>query len=182
VSPEQQPPGQETPSQTQPPFWQCCPGAQAPPPPQAHPPAAEQPSAVTRLQAMQDAPPVPQAASEGALQVAPAQQPLGHDVPSQMQFPPWQRWPDPHMAPPPQVQAPDAEQLSALVVSQPTQAAPPVPQVSTAGGLQVAPEQQPFGQLVALQPLQRPAVQVWPPGQGWQAPPPAPHAAGSSPA
>jgi hypothetical protein len=41
--------------------------------------------------------------------------------------------------------------------------------------LQVAPEQQPLGQLVALQPLQWPSVHVCPAGQAWQTPPPAPH-------
>jgi hypothetical protein len=61
------------------------------------------------------------------------------------------------------------------VVSQPTQIAPPLPQVATDGLLQVAPEQQPPGQLVALQPLQRPAPQVCPAGQVSQALPPAPH-------
>jgi hypothetical protein len=85
------------------------------------------------------------------------------------------------MAPLPHEQLPDAEQPSALVASQPTQARPPLPQVVSAGGLHVAPEQQPSGQLVALQPLQAPPVQVWPFGQGWQAPPPVPHSAGLSP-
>jgi hypothetical protein len=70
-----------------------------------------------------------------------------------------------HTGPPPQLHAPPAEQESARAVSQPTHTAPPLPQVASAGGLQVAPEQQPVGQLVALQPLQCPAVHVWPAGQ-----------------
>jgi hypothetical protein len=59
--------------------------------------------------------------------------------------------------------------------------APPLPQLASAGALQVAPEQQPEGQLLLLQPLQRPEVQVWPVGQVSQALPPPPHAAGASP-
>ena len=47
------------------------------------------------------------------------------------------------------------------------------------GALQVAPAQQPLGQLVALQPLQCPAVQVWPAGQLVQALPPPPHERGA---
>jgi hypothetical protein len=43
--------------------------------------------------------------------------------------------------------------------------------------LQVAPEQQPLGQLVALQPLHTPPTQLCPPGQASQAPPPLPQEA-----
>mgnify|MGYP007129742789 CR=1 FL=1 len=47
--------------------------------------------------------------------------------------------------------------------------------------MQVAPEQQPSGQVPAVQPLHVPAVQLWPPGHGWQAPPPVPHELAVSP-
>jgi hypothetical protein len=80
--------------------------------------------------------------------------------------------------PPPQVHAPAAEQPSAVTRSQPTQAALPVPQVAIAGGLHVAPEQHPPGQVVGLQPLQRPPSHVSPAGHTSQAPPPTPHDAG----
>lgn len=81
----------------------------------------------------------------------------------------------------PHEQAPVDEQLSARVASHPTQTEPPLPQLVSAGALQVAPAQQPFGQLVALQPLQCPAVQVWPAGQVVQALPPPPHELALSP-
>lgn len=43
------------------------------------------------------------------------------------------------------------------------------------GVMQVEPEQQPVGQLLALQPLQTPPVQVCVAGHIEQAPPPLPH-------
>jgi len=178
---EQQPFGHETESHTQLPPVQCCPTGHAEPAPHAQLPPLEQPSARPMGQVTQLPPPLPQALTEGGLQVAPVQHPLGQLVPSHMHAPAMQRWPAPHAAPDPQVQLPAAEQPSATFASQPTQAAPPVPQVVRAGGLQVAPEQQPFGQLVELQPLHVPFVQVWPPGQVWQAPPPVPHEGPVSP-
>ena len=72
-------------------------------------------------------------------------------------------------------QAPLAEQLSARVASQAAQTAPPRPQVDVPGMLHVAPEQQPLAQLVALQLLQTPAVQVALTGQVSQASPAVPH-------
>ena len=81
----------------------------------------------------------------------------------------------------PHEQAPVGEQLSARVASHPTQTAPPLPQLVSDGVLQVAPAQHPLGQLVALQPLQCPAVQVWPAGQVVQALPPPPHELALSP-
>jgi hypothetical protein len=53
--------------------------------------------------------------------------------------------------------------------------------VNRDGWRHVDPEQQPFGQLVALQPLHSPLPQVWPPGHFWQAPPPTPQAAAMLP-
>jgi len=86
-----------------------------------------------------------------------------------------------HAGAPPHEQAPVAEQLSERVASQPTQTAPPLPQLVSDGAMQVAPAQHPFGQLVLLQPLQWPAVQVWPAGQVVQALPPPPHELALSP-
>ena len=77
---------------------------------------------------------------------------------------------------------PAAEQLSVRTASQPTQLTPLLPQVAKEGVLQVAPEQQPFGQLVELQPLHVPLLQVWPEGQMSQLPPPVPQEDALSPA
>jgi hypothetical protein len=156
----QQPFGQETPSQTQRPALQCWPTAHIPPLPHAHTPEGEQPSARTESQPTHAAPPDPQVVSDGELHAVPAQQPFGQLLASQAQDPPEQRWPAAQAGRAPQAHVPVAEQLSARRASQPTQIAPPAPQVVKDGGLQVAPEQQPFAQLVALQPLQAPPTQV----------------------
>jgi hypothetical protein len=156
----QQPLGQEKASQTQVPLTQRWPLAQAAPAPHAQVPEVVQPSAAALSQEVQAAPPAPQRASERETQVAPSQQPLGHDVALQTHLPAEQRWPAPHAGPAPQEHVPPDEQPSARVASHPTQAAPPLPHVVSDGGLQVAPEQQPPGQLVTLQPLQRPPPQV----------------------
>jgi hypothetical protein len=107
---------------------------------------------------------------------------LGQLVPSQAQAPLEQRWPAAQAAWVPQAQVPAAEQLSARTVSQPTQLTPLLPQVAKEGGLQVAPEQHPFGQLIELQPLQAPLLQLWPAGQTSQLPPPVPQDDALSPA
>jgi hypothetical protein len=180
--PTQQLPAHETPSQTQLPCTQCCPGAQAAPAPHTQLPAAEQPSARMPAQAIHAPPPLPHADGDGAWHVLPAQQPLGHELASHTQWPPRQCWPAPQAGPAPQTHAPEAEQPSAWFASQPTHATPRLPQVVSEGALQVAPEQQPFGQLVALHPLQAPELHICPAGQGSQRPPPVPHEAGVSPA
>ncbi len=118
-------------------------------------------SAAAVSQEMHTAPAAPQRMSDRDTQVAAlSQQPLGQLVALQTHLPAEQRWPAAHAGPVPQAQVPPAAQPSARVASQPTQAAPPLPQVASDGGLQVAPEQQPPGQLVALQPLHRPPPQV----------------------
>jgi hypothetical protein len=179
---EQQPPGHDTASHTQRPALQCWPPAHVAPPPQAQAPVVEQASARIELQATQAWPPEPQAVSDGALHAVPEQQPFGQLVASHVQDPAEQRWPAAHAAWVPHAQAPAAEQPSACRASHPTQIAPPAPQVAKDGGLQVAPEQQPAGQLVALQPLQAPPAQLWPAGQASQVPPPVPQDAAVSPA
>ena len=128
------------------------------------------------LQATQLAPMAPQVASACALHLPAPQQPVGQEFVSQTHAPTAQRWPAPQTAPLPQAQAPLAEQLSAFVVSQAVQVAPPLPQVEVPGMLQVAPEQQPLAQLVALQLLQTPAVQVALTGQLSQVSPAVPQA------
>jgi hypothetical protein len=164
VDPAQHPLGHEVASQTQLPPRQRWPAVQAGPAPQAHEPAAVQLSAVAVLQVVQAPPPVPQRAREAETQVVPSQQPFGQEVGSQTQAPATQRRPAPQTGPVPQAQLPDGAQRSAVSASQPTHAAPPVPQVSSEGALQVAPEQQPSGHEVR-QPLQLPFVQLSPEGQ-----------------
>ncbi len=180
--PAQQPLRHESASQMQVPATQRWPALQAGPAPHAQAPDDVQLSATPGSQVMHAAPVAPHLDSDGETQVAPSQQPLGHEAGLQTHLPPTHLCAAPHSAAPPQVQAPVAEQASARVASQPMQTAPPLPQVVSDGALQVAPEQQPPGQLVALQPLQCPAVQVWPAGQVVQAPPPPPHEATLSPA
>ena len=75
-----------------------------------------------------------QVASEGALQVAPWQQPAGHEEASQMHAPFMQCWPAWHGGPPPQRQAPVTEQVSAWLASQVMHAAAPIPHVFTERG------------------------------------------------
>jgi hypothetical protein len=182
VADAQQPFGQLVPSQTQRPETQCWPTAHIAPPPHAQLLALEQASARMGSQATHVRPPPPQLDRDGRLQVVPEQQPFGQLVPSHIQAPLEQRWPAAQAAEVPQAQVPAAEQLSARTASQPTQLTPPLPQVAKEGMLQVAPEQQPFGQLLELQPLQVPLLQVWPVGQTSQLPPPVPQDDGLSPA
>lgn len=90
--------------------------------------------------------------------------------------PPRQRWPGAQAAPPPHWQAPPELQPSARSGSHATHAAAPVAHVVVDGGLHVVPEQQPEGQVAAVQPLQTPPVQVWPAGHCWHAAPATAHA------
>jgi hypothetical protein len=182
VFPEQQPLPHDMASQTQLPPTQRCPIAQATPAPQAHKPALVQVSAIVGSHAAQAAPADPQRPSDRDTQELPSQQPVGHEPASHMHRLALHFWPTPHGAPVPHTQAPAAEQPSAFVMSHPTQTAPAYAQVETEGALQVAPEQQPLGHVVLLQPLQRPAVQVWFGGQVSQLLPPPPHELLVSPA
>ena len=128
----------------------------------------------------------------------PAQQPFGHDVPSQTQTPPLQRWPAPQGGPlAPQAQVPFGRQRSAFA-PQVVHAPPPVPQLPTPAVRQLVPEQQPLAHDTPSQ-TQAPLTQCWPAAhgapplphtqapfgeqwsdrtgsQGLQAPPPLPHA------
>jgi hypothetical protein len=182
VVPLQQPLRHEITSQMQAPPTQRCPAAQADPAPHEQAPADEQPSATAGSHVVHAAPAPPQRDSDGDTQVAPSQQPLGHEAALHTHLPETQRWAALHAGAEPHEHAPVAEQLSARVASHPTQTAPPLPQLVSDGAMQVAPAQQPLGQLVALQPLQCPAVQVWPAGHMVQALPPPPHELALSPA
>jgi hypothetical protein len=132
-----------------------------------------QPSAVALLHAVQAEPPIPQAASVGALQTPPEQQPVGQESASHVHAPPTHSVPAPQAEPVPHRHSPDDEQLLARVRSHAAHTEPPDPHVAVPAGMHVAPEQQPLGQLPALQPLHAPPAQVCAP-QSWQAPPPLP--------
>jgi len=128
---------------------QTCPLAQ-------HVPLQQLPEQLT-----QAAPPVPQAELDvPALQVPLlSQQPLKQLVALQTQAPLTHCWPlaqGPPVAPHTHV---PFTQLSARDVLHAMQLPPFVPQAETVGTVQVLPEQQPFGQLVALQ-TQRPPLHV----------------------
>jgi hypothetical protein len=88
------------------------------------------------------------------------QQPIGHEVPSQVQVPPRQCCPGPQVDCEPQLHTPAAEQLSVSSGSQVAQATPSIPQAPTEEGLQTPLLQQPSGQLVPSQ-TQSPVRQCW---------------------
>jgi len=152
VEPAQQPAGQEVASQTQRLPTQRFPAPHAGALPHWQTPLAEQVSAVCPLHATQAFPPLPQALTDGDMQLPAEQQPFGHEVESQTQAPNTQRFPAPQAGALPQRQVP-AAQPSAVLELQATHAAPPAPQAAAVGGeMQVLPEQQPVGQETALQP------------------------------
>jgi hypothetical protein len=158
---------QEELSQAQLLLEQCCPWPHAAPFPQTQMPP-RQASVFRGSQETQPSPCVPHAVESVAplwLQVVPLQQPDAHETPSQTQAPFTQRCPSPQRPPSPHWQPP-VEQLSLRDGSQAAHAAPALPHVADLGGvLQVAPEQQPWGQLVAVQELHTPPLQT----------PPSPH-------
>jgi hypothetical protein len=146
---------------------QRCPVAQAAAAPQRQDPVDEQLSARVS-HAAQVEPASPQVASDRIAQVVPWQQPLGHDVASQMHSPDAQRWPPAHGGPSPHAHAP-AAQRSALLTSQVLQAAPGDPQVASDTGLHTFPWQHPAAHEDASQ-TQAPFMQRCPAAHG--APPP----------
>ena len=147
--------------------------------PQVHAPAV-QPSARVELQATQATPLVPHAVSEGVVQTLFVQHPSGQDPVGptvHWHVPLTHAWPAAQGAPVPQAQSPTLLQRSLVVVSQATQATPPLPQVACVGGvLQVLPEQQPVRQREAHPEQAPPALHVSPDGHWAQAPPPLPQA------
>lgn len=72
--------------QTQTPFEQICPAEQAGPAPHAQTPELEQPLAVAP-HAPHVSPPVPHVDADGDSQMAPTQQPCGHEAASQTHAP-----------------------------------------------------------------------------------------------
>jgi hypothetical protein len=91
VVPLQQPLRHESASQMQAPPTQRCPAVQADPAPHEQAPADEQPSATAGSHVTHAAPAAPQRDSDGDTQVAPSQQPLGHDAALHTHLPPTQR-------------------------------------------------------------------------------------------
>jgi hypothetical protein len=138
-------------------------------------------SAVVEAHATHELPLVPHAENDEVVHAPPVQHPFGHDVELHTHDPPEQTWPAPHMGDDPHLHAPEVEQLSAFVGSQAVHAAPATPHVASTEVSHVAPAQHPLGQLEAVQPVHTPEVHVCPPGQGWHAEPPVPHAAVVSP-
>lgn len=134
TAPWQQPLGQEVASQMHRPPTQRWPPAQAAPVPHWQTPVLLQRLALLTSQALQEAPAVPHAASDGDVQTPPVQHPFGHDVASHMQAPFMQRCPVPQGAALPQRHSPSIEQVSALSGSHEVQAAAPVPQADTERG------------------------------------------------
>jgi hypothetical protein len=132
--------------------------------PQRQAPVDEQLSA-RASHAAQVEPAFPQVASERVSHTVPWQQPLGHELASQVHSPEAQRCPPAHAGPDPHAQAPAALQPSALVASQAMQVRPSLPQVGTDGVLQVPPRQHPVGHDPASH-THAPFMQCWP---GWQA-------------
>src|SRR5258706_8258203 len=107
--------------------------------PHWHEPVAVQVSDLVASQLVQVEPALPQLETARTAQMAPAQQPLGHEVPSHTQAPLEQRWPTPHGALMPHRQVPLAPQLSALPSSQTAQVPPAVPHALSDLALQVVP-------------------------------------------
>ncbi len=157
----QQPPAQDSASQTQAPLTHFEPLGQDGLLPQRQPPdVVLQPSDSAESQAAQAPPPRPQVGKDWAVQAPPAQQPFGHDCALQVQVPATQLVPALQAGLAPQRHAPVMEQLSAREPSQVTHAAPPAPQAAVEPAVvQVEPEQQPPGQLADVQSLHTPPRQ-----------------------
>jgi hypothetical protein len=149
--------------------------------PQVHPPPL-QPSACVVEQVPQLAPPEPHSDVDSMVTHAvPLQQPLGQEFASHTHALFAHSWPTPQDGPVPHWHRPEAEHVSAVVMSHSVHAVPPVPHATSDPWLQVGPEQQPVAQ-VSTQPEQRPSpVQVCPEGHELHAPPPLPQAAARFP-
>ncbi len=176
--PLQQPLAHDDAVHTHLPPMHACPAPHAAPLPHVHEPP-EQPSVTPAAQPVQLSPPAPHAELEVDVTHVPSlwQQPVGQDAASQVHAWFTHSCPAPHVGPLPHWHRPDVEQLSALVASQATHAAAPLPHADSDAMLHVAPAQQPVVH-VSAQPEQRPSpLHVWPDGHAAHVLPPAPHAA-----
>jgi hypothetical protein len=175
VEPLQHPDAHDAASQTQLPMMHCWPAPHAAPEPQWQVPFEAQLSETIGSHGVHELPLIPQFANDDWTHVLPWQQPVGHDVELQTHAMFRQTWPAPHAGPVPQLQAPDAEQLSAFVESHAEHALPPEPQAVIDGVSHVAPEQHPLAH-VCVQPEHALPAQLDGDGQGLQEDPPVPHA------
>jgi hypothetical protein len=173
VAPLQQPLGHEVVSQTHCPLWQRCPAAHGRALPQVHEPA-EHASASVGSHVMQPPPEIPHALIDIAVQVLPLQQPIGHEVASQVHAPAKQCCPARQAAPAPQAHAPLVHE-SERTRSHCTHVDPPIPQPPTEGTVHALPLQQPVVHVWA-QPEHTPASQVSPVPHGVHLAPAVPHA------
>jgi len=155
--PAQHPDAHEVASHTHPPLRQCWPMTHAAPLPHLHTPAAEQESDSPVGHAAHAVPGGAQAAREKVVHAPCEQQPLVHDVGSQVQTP-WEQWrPAPHGGPVPHLHEPLESQVSAAIMSQLTHVAPAAPHAWSDRGSHVAPLQHPPEHDVASHPLHAPA-------------------------
>jgi hypothetical protein len=181
ASPSQQPDVHDDASHTQRPDAQRWPGRHAAWAPQVHVPAAEHASLTMGSHATQLAPAMPHAPSARRRQVAPSQQPDGHDVSSQTQRPSMHRCPATQAGPSPHAHAPFRSQPSLLVGEHRPHTLPAAAHAITDRGRQLEPEQHPPGHVVASHPEHAPPAHVSPAGQCAHARPALPHSVASRP-
>lgn len=158
--PAQQPEGHEVASQTQVPETHRWPALHtAPPVPQLQVPPRQRSAFAPH--AVQALPALPHCAVLVLVtQVVPLQHPVGHEVASQRQMPPAQRWPAPHAGPAPQRHWPPLQVLA--VLPQATHVVPPPPHCDVEVLVtHVEPLQHPEGHEVASH-TQVPDRQRWP--------------------
>ncbi len=122
-------------------------------------PEVEHLSAMVGEQTAQVTPLGAQWVIDRAVQVAPLQQPVVHEVASQTHAPATQRCPVEHSALVPQAQVPLAEQPSEVAGAQAVHSEPAEPHVDSVRAVQTFPAQHPVGQEVLVQ-TQPPAPQV----------------------
>jgi len=175
----QQPVGQLCALHTQRPPEHAWPGAHAGPEPHWHAPPLHE-SARVASQMAQPPPLVPHIAADGVTHWSFEQHPFGQLCASQVHAPETQRWPLAQAGPAPQPHTP-AVQVSVVIVTHERQTSPPVPQRAVSETWQAPLKQQPLGQLCTSQPVQVPPSHAPPAGHSWQARPPEPQRAASTP-
>ncbi len=166
--PEQHPVAHEVPSQTQEPLRQRWPVTQAALLPHVHPMVAEHESASVDEQAAQVRPGAAHAASDRVVHTPwgpPAQQPVEHEVESQMHTPCEHCRPGLHGAVAPQRHVPLPSQVSLDSESQVAHVEPAAPHWASVRVSHVVPWQQPSGHDVPSH-THRPAAQRWPATHG----------------
>jgi hypothetical protein len=174
--PLQHPPAHELALQTHAPLTHACPIAHCAEDPHLHAPLVHE-SVRDPSHTEQAAPSVPHCDTDGVMQVAPEQHPVGHEPLAPVvhaHWPPTHACPAAQGAPLPHAQSPIAEQRSALSGSHAVHASPPKPQAVVDRARQVGPEQQPVAHDDA-HPEHTPVLQACPAGQLSHMLPPLPH-------